>query len=110
MKLWMPIYALGAGFIYTGIKLLFNPRHASIETHRFVAFWLIVSYVFLIAFDTVEKKRSISLLVQTLLGTLVGVAVTVLVEGKAEHLAVAAVIGTLLGWTSDLWAKLIRWA
>ena len=58
-----------------------------------------------IGFDTAEKKRSLSLLVQTLLGSLVAVAVTALTDTTAEQLAIAALVGTLLGWTADLWVK-----
>lgn len=110
MKLWLPMTAIIAGLIYTAIQLFTRGGFASIEMHRFVALWMIVSYVFLIAFDIIEKKRSISMPVQTLLGTLVASAATALTGANAEQIAIAALIGTLLGWTVDLWTKLVQWA
>ena len=39
--------AIIAGLIYTAIQLFTRGGFASIEMHRFVALWMIVSYVFL---------------------------------------------------------------
>jgi riboflavin transporter FmnP len=105
MKLWMPIAAISVGLIYTALKLFVRHGFASVEVNRFVSFWLIVSYIFLIAFDTAEKKQTISMLLQTMLGALTAVAAMFLIGATAEQLAIAALIGTLLGWTADLWAK-----
>ena len=105
MSPWLPIASICIGLLYTAIQALMYVRLASVGTNRFVALWLVTSYIFLIGFDTTEKKRSLSLLVQTLLGSLVAVAVTALIGATAERLAIAALVGTLLGCTADLWAK-----
>ena len=105
MRLWLPIASICIGLLFTAIQALTYVGLASVGTNRFIAFWLVTSYIFLIGFDTTEKKRSLSLLVQTLLGASVAVAVTALIGATAEQLAIASLVGTPLGWTADLWVK-----
>lgn len=67
------------------------------------AAFLFGTYCGIVAFGTGEKKRSLSLLSQTILGMLVGLAMASLFNPSVDGLFFAGVIGLLMGFTADWW-------
>lgn len=108
MKFRLLGVAVTVGLLYTTVEALLRTRSVSIGWNRFAAAWLIASYIFLIWFDVSKKKRTISIIVQTLLGAFVAAAAVWLFGAPLEHAAIAATIGAGLGWTADLRIRRVR--
>lgn len=108
MKFRLLSAAVAVGLLYTALEVLLRTQSLSIGCNRFAAAWLIASYILLIGFDASEKKRSIPILAQTLLGAFAAAAATWLVGAGLEHGAIAAAVGAGLGWTADLWIRFVR--
>ena len=70
-----------------------------------IAFFLFGFYCAIVIFGTSDKKRSLSLLAQTLLGVTVACAIAALFGSSTNGYIAAAVIGLVLGFTADWWVQ-----
>jgi hypothetical protein len=75
--------------------------------------WILILFLFgcylaIVMFGTAEKKRSLSLLVQTLLGVVLALAIAALIGSTAEGYALALGLGLVLGFTADHWMKYVQ--
>ncbi len=71
------------------------------------AAFLFGSYFAIVAFGTAEKKRSLSLAAQTVLGVALALAIAALFNASSEGFALAAVLGLILGFTADKWVDYV---
>ena len=105
MNRWMILGAM----IFGGVFALFafwqievpNPR----TTRYLIAVFLFGFYCAIVAFGTAEKKRSLSLPAQTVLGFALAIAIAALFQASSEGYAVAAILGVILGFTADKWVE-----
>lgn len=102
---------LGAIF-FGGIAVLFTVFRFDVLDARaakiIAAVFLFGVYCGIVAFGTAGKKRSLSLLGQTVLGIGVALAMAALFDPPAEGFALAALIGLILGFTADRWVEHVQ--
>jgi len=65
-------------------------------------------YCAVVAFGTSEKRRSLSLLAQTLLGVALGFILAALFGAPAEGYIAAALIGLILGFSAHKWVAHVQ--
>ena len=75
--------------------------------------WMLILFLFgcylaIVAFGTAEKRRSLSLLAQTLLGVILALAIAALIGSTAEGYVLALALGLVLGFTADYWMEYIQ--
>jgi uncharacterized membrane protein len=71
------------------------------------AAFLFGCYCAIVAFGTAGKKRSLSLGSQTALGVALALSLAALFQAPPEGLALAALIGLILGFTADRWLEYV---
>lgn len=74
-----------------------------------VGLFLFGCYSAIVMFGTAEKKRSLSVLAQTLLGVALALAIAALAGATAEGYVLAITLGLVLGFTADYWLEHINW-
>lgn len=102
---------LGAALFGTVFALFAFWRVEVVDSHAIrglIAFFLFGFYCAIVIFGTSDKKRSISLLAQTLLGVALACAVAALFGAGADGYILAAVLGLVLGFTADWWVKHVQ--
>jgi hypothetical protein len=72
------------------------------------AAFLFGSYCAIVAFGTAEKKRSLSLAAQTVLGVGLALCLAALFNASPEGFGLAAVLGLILGFTADRWVDYVQ--
>lgn len=70
--------------------------------------FLFGAYIAIVAFGTAEKKRSLSLAAQTVLGFGLAITIAALFSATPEGFALAAVLGLALGFTADKWIEYVQ--
>ena len=73
-----------------------------------IAVFLFGFYYAIVTFGTCEKKRTVSVSEQTLLGMLVACTIAALFHATPAGYAAAIVIGVILGFTADFWVKHVQ--
>lgn len=73
-----------------------------------VAFFLFGFYCAIVIFGTSDKKRSLSLPAQTLLGVALACAIAALFDATTDGYMLAVVLGLVLGFTSDRWVEYVQ--
>ena len=94
---------LFAIFAYWRIDAL-NSRAVKAITAAF----LFGSYFGIVVFGTAGKKRTISLVGQTVLGFFLAIALAALFNATSEGYILAAVLGLALGFTADKWVEYVQ--
>lgn len=95
--------ALFALFAFWRVEI-FDSRAVKFVT---VAF-LFGAYCAIVAFGTADKKRSLSLAAQTVLGFGLAITVAALFDASTQGFALAAVLGLVLGFTADKWVEYVQ--
>jgi hypothetical protein len=95
--------ALFALFAFWRVEV-FDSRAAKYIT---VAF-LFGAYCAIVAFGTADKKRSLSLAAQTVLGVGLSLTVAALFNASHQGFYLAAVVGLILGFTADKWVEYVQ--
>ena len=95
--------ALFALFAFWRIEVL-DTRRAKAVTSAF----LFGSYCAIVAFGTADKKRSLSLAGQTLLGVVLALTFAALFNASPQGFVFAAVLGLVLGFTADRWVEYVQ--
>jgi peptidoglycan/LPS O-acetylase OafA/YrhL len=72
------------------------------------AAFLFGSYCAIVAFGTAEKKRSLSLAGQTILGVALAITIAALFNASSDGFALAALLGLVLGFTADRWVDHVQ--
>jgi len=95
--------ALFALFAFWRIDI-FDSRAAKGVTTAF----LFGAYCAIVAFGTTDKKRSLSLSAQTVLGVVLALTVAALFNASSQGYALAAILGLVLGFTADKWVDYVQ--
>jgi hypothetical protein len=96
--------ALFALFAYVRVEVLDGRAVKGI-----VAAFLFGAYCTIVIFGTADRKRSLSLAAQTVLGVALAVALAALFQAPPSGFVFAAALGLVLGFTADLWVKHVQW-
>ncbi len=108
MNRWSIIGALFFGGVFAFFVLLRVDAVNPIEIKGMIAFFLFGFYCAIVIFGTSDKKRSLSLLAQTLLGIAVACAIAALFGASANGYLAAVVIGLVLGFSADWWVQHVQ--
>ncbi|MGQ4583689.1 hypothetical protein [Lysobacter sp. F60174L2] len=73
-----------------------------------VAFFLFGFYCAIVIFGTSDKKRSLSLPAQTLMGVALACAIAAIFGATAEGYFLAVALGLVLGFTADRWVEHVQ--
>ncbi len=104
MNLWSLIGAVFFAAVF-GLFAYFRLDSLNSMAVKGIASFAIVGfYGALVIFDTSDKKRTLSLAWQTLLGIIASVTIAVIYQAPNEGLISAAVVGLFLGFFADKWA------
>jgi hypothetical protein len=104
MNLWS---LLGAVFFAALFGLFAYFRFDSLNSMAvkgIAAFAIVGFYGAIVIFGTAEKKRTLSLAWQTLLGMFASLTIAVIYQAPDEGMVAAAVLGLILGFFADKWA------
>ena len=103
----MGLWSLFGAAIFGGVFALFAFwRVDAVDSNAVrvvIAAFLFGFYCAIVVFGTSEKKRSLSLAAQTLLGTALACAIAALFGATAEGYIAAVLTGLILGFTADWW-------
>ena len=103
---------LGAA-VFGGVFALFGFwRIEAVGSHAaraVIAFFLFGFYCAVVIFGTAGKKRSLSVLAQTLLGITFSCAIAALLGASTEGYVLAVALGVVLGFTADWWVEHVQW-
>jgi hypothetical protein len=72
------------------------------------AAFLFGSYCAIVAFGNADKKRTLSLAGQTVLGFSLAITLAALFDATSEGYILAAVFGLALGFTADKWVEYVQ--
>lgn len=103
MNRWSLLGAVVFGAVYA---LFGFWRVEAVDSHAarvVVAFFLFGFYCAIVIFGTSEKKRSLSLPAQTLLGVVLACSIAALFGAATDGYILAVVLGLALGFTADYW-------
>ncbi len=95
--------AIFALFAFWGIDVV--DSHA---IRGVIAFFLFGVYCAIVIFGTSDKKRSLSLPAQTVLGIALACAIAALLGSPTEGYALAVMLGLILGFTADRWVAHVQ--
>ena len=102
---------LGVAFFGALFSLFAFWRVEVIDSHAvkgIATAFLIGTYCAIVAFGTAGKKRSLSLIGQTLLGIALSVTIAALFDASGEGFALAIILGLVLGFTADKWVEYVQ--
>ena len=105
MNRWMILGALIFGGVFALFAFWQIEAVNSRTTRYLIAVFLVGFYCAIVAFGTAEKKRSLSLAAQTVLGFALAIAIAALFQATSDGYAVAAIVGVFLGFTADKWVE-----
>ena len=95
--------AIFALFAFWRVEV-FDSRAAKFITAAF----LFGAYCAIVVFGTADKKRTLSLAAQTVLGVALSVTLAALFNASSQGFAVSAVLGLVLGFTADKWVEYVH--
>lgn len=105
-------WSLLGAVVFGGVFALFAFwRVEVVDSHVMrgvVAFFLFGFYCAIVVFGTSDKKRSLSLPAQTLLGVALACAIAALFGASSDGYIAAVLIGLILGYTSDKWVEYVK--
>ncbi len=108
----MNLWTLLGAILFGGIFALFafwNVDAVDSHTTRVViAAFLFGFYCAIVIFGTSDKKRSLSLSGQTVLGVALACAIAALFRATAEGYIAASLVGLILGFTADKWVAHVQ--
>lgn len=108
MSLWSSLGAV----LFGGVFALFTFwRVESVDSHStraVIAAFLFGLYCAIVIFGTSDKKRSLSLAAQTILGVALACALAALFGVSYEGYMVAVSVGLMLGFTADKWVAYVQ--
>ena len=108
MRSWEIVGAAVFGLLFV-VFAFFRVEIIDSQTVRAViAVFLFAFYCGIVIFGTSDKKRTLSIFTQTLLGVLLACAVSALFGASAKIYAIAVLAGLVLGYTADLWVKHVQ--
>jgi len=108
MNRWSIIGAIFFGAVLAFYKLFSLDAVNPIEIKGFIAFFLFGFYCAIVIFGTSDKKRSLSLLAQTLLGIAVACAIAAVFGASGNEYSAAIAIGFVFGLTAHWWLRHMR--
>ena len=103
MKLWSLLGALFFAALFGLFAYFRLDCLNSMAARGIAAFSIVGFYGALVAFGTAEKKRTLSLAAQTLLGMFASMTIAVIFQAPVEGFVLATVLGLVLGFTADKW-------
>ena len=103
MNRWSLLGALLFGSVFALFAFWRIEAMDSQATRGVTAFFLFGFYCAIVIFGTSDKKRSLSLPAQTLLGVALSCAVAALFGAGPDGYMLAVVLGLALGFTADWW-------
>ena len=105
-------WSLLGATVFGGVFALFAFwRVEVIDSHVIrgvIAAFLFGFYCAIVIFGTSGKQRSLSLTAQTLLGVGLACAIAALFGANSDGYVAAALVGLVLGFTSDKWVEFIQ--
>ena len=108
----MNIWSLLGAVVFGGVYALFAYWRVEALDSRtiraLIAVFLFGFYCAVVIFGTSDKKRSLSLSWQTLLGVFFACAIAALFNATPEGYSVAVLLGLLLGFTADKWVEYVQ--
>ena len=108
----MNLWSLLGAILFGGIFALFAFWHVdavdSHTTRAVIGAFLFGFYCAIVIFGTSDKKRSLSLSGQTLLGVALACAIAALCGATAEGYIAAILVGLILGFTADKWVAHVQ--
>ena len=108
MKFLAILGALIFGLIFAYFAFLRVETINSFPIRTITAFFLFGFYCAIVLFGTSDKKRTLPLSVQTLLGIFLSLSIAALFNAPPEGYVLAALLGIGLGFTADKWAEYIQ--
>jgi len=98
--------------VFGGVFALFAFwRVEVVDSHAMrgvIAFFLFGFYCAIVIFGTSDKKRSLSLSAQTVLGVALACAIAAMFGASSHGYIAAVLIGLILGFTSDKWVEYVQ--
>lgn len=108
----MSLWSLLGAVLFGGVFALFAFwRVDAVDSHTtrvVIAAFLFGLYCAIVIFGTSDKKRSLSLAGQTVLGVALACALAALFDATSEGYIVGALIGLILGFTADKWVAHVQ--
>src|SRR5690606_20063367 len=105
-------WSLLGALVFGGVFALFASFRIEVvdstAARGLIAFFLFGFYCALVIFSTSDKKRSLSLPAQTLLGVTLSCAIAALFGATGEGYALAVALGLVLGFTADWWVAHVQ--
>ena len=108
MNRWSLLGAILFGAVFAMFAFWHVDALDSRVVRGLVAFFLFGFYCAIVIFGTSDKKRSLSLSVQTLLGVALACAMAALSGATTDGYILAVVLGLLLGVTADRWVEYVQ--
>ena len=103
MNRWSLLGALFFGGLFGLFAYFRLDSLNSVAVRAIAAFFIVGFYGALVVFGTAEKKRTLSLPAQTVLGVFASLAIFAIFGASSQGYALAAVLGLILGFTADKW-------
>ena len=108
----MGLWSLLGAILFGGVFALFAFwRVDVVDSHTVrgvIAAFLFGLYCAIVIFSTSDKKRSLSLSGQTLLGVALACAIAALFGATSEGYIAAVMAGLILGFTADKWVAHVQ--
>ena len=108
MNKWAVLGILFFGCVFAVIAYWRIDALDSRAVRAIFAAFLFGSYCAIVAFGTADKKRTLSLAGQTVLGFSLAISLAALFNATSEGFVLAAVLGLILGFTADKWVDYVQ--
>jgi hypothetical protein len=100
------VFGAGFGLLFASSLVLNHALGLSDGVRLGIAGFLFGAYCFYAAWPSFHKRqRRRPLLVQAVLGSALAITVAILFGASAEAIGAAALLGVMLGFFADIWAK-----
>ena len=103
MNRWSLLGALLFGGLFALFAYFRLDSMDSVAIRGIASFFIVGFYGALVAFGTADKKRTLSLPAQTVLGVFASLAIAAVYSANGQGYALAAALGLILGFTADKW-------
>ncbi len=103
MNIWSLLCAVFIAALFGLFAYLRLDSLNSLAVKGIASFAIVGFYGAIVVFGTSDKKRTLSLAWQTLLGMFASVTIAVIHQAPDEGLVYAAVLGLILGFFADKW-------
>jgi uncharacterized membrane protein len=108
MNLWSLVGAIVFGSIFAFFTFWGVETLDSHTTRGVVSVFLFGFYCAVVILGTSDKKRTLSVLNQTLLGIAFSCAIAAIFGASLEGYFLAAALGLVFGFTADMWVKHVQ--